>query len=132
MKISIYVALKMAVLLWAFLLVSTAPLAADYSVRQVEGKSGQCYSKNKRISNARFCHNCRKSGGDNVRWKFRVYCEGKATAKIITVPLSCKQSTPEEGEQLRTLYESASEFMEDNLHSFSSFRECKYGGWPKK
>ena len=120
---------KLYIYLVCFLFTSSAQ-AEDYTVRQFEGKSGACYHNEKRVSGARFCHNCLSSGGNNVIWKFRVYCDGKPTEKLFKTSLQCrKQSIPEEGEQLRTLYEKAEGIMDDNLQLFSSIRDCNLGGW---
>lgn len=116
-------------------LISVVPIisvwAADYDVHLEEGKSGQCFSKAKRVSPAKYCHNCRRAGGDRVIWKFRVYCEGRKTEKVLDVPLPCKKSIPREGEQLRKLYSLAKESMEEKLHYFYDWRDCDIGDWPE-
>lgn len=108
-----------------------AAMPADYEVR-ILGKSG-CYNKNgtKRMSSARFCHNCRRADGEQVRWHFQVFCEGKPTAKELHVSRACKRSILEEGEMSAWMYEQANELMEDNLQILSGVRDCNFGGWKK-
>jgi len=111
---------------------TVAPVYADkYTVRQIGGKSGECYNNNKRVSSARFCHNCRKSGGNRVVWRFRVFCEGRPTSKTLRADLTCKKSVPKEGDQLRELYSNAEDIMEENLHYFAEYRDCRLDGWPE-
>lgn len=108
-----------------------AAMPADYEVR-ILGKSG-CYNKNgtKRMSSARYCHNCLKADGKQVIWHFQVFCEGKPTAKELYVPRACKKSIPEEGEMSAWMYERANSIMDDNLQFLAGVRDCNLGGWKK-
>lgn len=120
-------------LLAATFTLAPAAMSADYEPRLL-GKTG-CYQaskkgEGKRLSNARFCHNCLNSGGNQVQWHFQVFCEGKPTAKIFRVPRQCsRKHIPDEGEQSREIYEAAEEFMEENLQTLAGWRDCNLGGW---
>ena len=108
--------------------------AADYIVRPSEGNNATCVQSTKdgkqlkRMSGARFCHNCQKTGGNAVVWKFTVYCDNKPTDKNIMVRLPCKKSIPDEGEQRRSLVQKAHEIMEDRLSIFDDLW-CDHGDW---
>lgn len=108
--------------------------AAEYTVRQKEGKAGACFNNKKRLTRGggRFCHNCLNGGGNRIEWRFVVYCDSMRTEKEITVGLKCRRKKiPEEGEQLRKLYEEAENVMDEHLHLLHGWRDCNLGGWPE-
>ena len=42
-----------------------------------------CYKGDKRISNAKFLHNCTTAGGNNVQWTFEVFDDGVLIGHVI-------------------------------------------------
>lgn len=116
-----------------------AAMSADYKPQKLTtGKNG-CYQANKkgkgvegkRLSGAQYCHNCLNSGGNQIRWHYRVLCEGKPTEKTFFVRSQCKrQSIPDEGEQLSIMNERATEFVEEQISFWDrNIGGCDLGNW---
>ena len=102
--------------------------AVDYTVKPREGSAYKCLQNEKRVSNAKFCHNCRNSGGNRVVWEFRVYCEGQSTEKLVRSVLDCGRRIPDEGEQRKMLQSQAIETVNENLDPWF-WEGCDLGGW---
>ena len=90
----------------ALLLLIMNPLAMG-AEWDIDAGNGACYKKNSYKSKPKYCGNCKKAGGDNVQWKFRVTCDKKMTKKEIKVSLKCGRSTPTEGRQRKYLRSAA-------------------------
>ena len=107
---------------------SGAAVSADYELRK---EKGECLHNNKFIKPIQYCHNCRKAGGNRIRWTFRVYCEDKKTEKTIWSSHKCGRKIPKEGEQSRKMYKGATEYMEELFGWTGDWGDCNLGDWPE-
>ncbi len=48
-----------------------------------------CYKNDKRMSDAKFTHNCIAAGGNEVRWEFQVLNEQNELIGTVVAGLSC-------------------------------------------
>ena len=82
----------------------------------------------KRVSFARFCHSCVKSGGDEIVRRYTVFCNGEPTKNRIISRLECTEPFPPEKQQARILKRDAQKQMKARLGELGHLW-CAYGGW---
>ncbi|MEL6217560.1 MAG: hypothetical protein AAFR79_03695 [Pseudomonadota bacterium] len=82
---------------------------ADLDPKTVEPVQGDvvdhaCFKNNKRVNKAKFCHNCKDRGGDNLRWTFEVVDkETKIKLGEITVQYDIGSKYPNETGQSKAI-----------------------------
>lgn len=114
-----------ALLAGVWLAVELADDKSEYTVKKKEGNNAaECRSKDKRLKGGsgaiKHCHNCRSAGGDNVAWKYDVYCAGERMQnQSVTVTLKCKNKMPDETEQKRLLAALAAKELRKKSASWS-------------
>lgn len=79
-------------------------VAADVVPTQGDVLSHGCFKGSKRVGRAKFCHNCKQAGGDNVQWTFEVIDEAtKIVLGEITVKYEIKSKFPNETGQSKAI-----------------------------
>ena len=79
-------------------------VADDVELAQGDVVAHGCFKGSKRVARAKFCHNCKSAGGDNVQWTFEVIDKPtKIVLGEVTVKYEIKSKFPNETGQSKAI-----------------------------